>query len=113
MPKIIPTAAVLLLLTAGSALAKVPLLWNLTANTINSVLISPAGKDQWGPEEIVNDNDHTVDPDERLKITGVADGIYDVKFKDVKGRSCVVRNIEIKTNKVFTIDEKELKDCAK
>jgi hypothetical protein len=113
MPRIAATAAVLLLLTAGAAVAKVPLLWNLTVNTLNSVLISSAGKDQWGPEQIVNDKDGTVDPDERLKITGVSDGTYDVKFKDVKGRTCVVRNVEIHADKIFTIDEKELKDCAK
>jgi len=113
MARVAATAAVLVLLSTGSALAKVPLLWNLSLNTMNSVLVSPAGKDQWGPEQIVNDKDGTVDPDERLKITGVADGTYDVKFKDVKGRTCVVRNVAIHADEIFTIDEKELKDCSK
>jgi len=112
MPKIAATAALLLLLATGPALAKVPLLWNLTLNTINSVTISPAGKNQWGADQIVNDKDHAVDPDERLKITDVADGVYDVKFKDVKGRVCVVPNVEIHADKIFTIDEKALKGCT-
>ena len=113
MPRVAAITAALLLLTAGSAFAKAPLLWNLTVNTMNSVLISPAGKDQWGTDEIVNDKDGSVDPDERLKITGVADGTYDVKFKDVKGRTCLVRNVAIQADKIFSIDEKDLKGCTK
>ena len=51
--------------------------------------------------------------DERLKITDTAAGVYDVKFVDKTGRTCVVPNIEVRTGAVFTIEEKTLKDCAK
>jgi hypothetical protein len=85
----------------------------LTAHTITSVQLSPAGKNQWGSNQTENDADHAVDHDERLKITGAASGLYDVKFVDDSGRRCLVENVQIKEGSVFSIEEKNLKDCAK
>jgi hypothetical protein len=96
-----------------SALAKDTRFWNLTANTITSLQLSPAGKNDWGRNQADNDRDHTVDHDERLKITDTVPGIYDVKFVDKIGRTCVVPNIEVKTGEVFSIEEKNLKDCGR
>jgi hypothetical protein len=87
--------------------------WNLTLNTITSLQLSPAGKNQWGPNQTVNDRDRTVDHDERLKITDTAAGTYDVKFVDQRGRTCVVPNVQVKAEAVFSIEEKDLKDCVK
>ena len=96
-----------------SASAKDTRFWNLTANTITSVQLSPAGKNEWGRNQADNDKDGTVDHDERLKITNTPPGIYDVKFSDKTGRTCVVPNIEVKEGLVFSIEEKSLKNCAK
>ena len=61
-----------------------------------------------------NDDDHSVSADERLKITGVAPGRYDVKLVDKTGRTCIVRDVEAKAaGKVaFSIAEKQLTDCT-
>jgi V8-like Glu-specific endopeptidase len=109
------TALIAFLLAAipTGAWAKDTRFWNLTANTITSLQLSPAGKNDWGRNQTDNDRDRTVDHDERLKITDTAAGVYDVKFVDKSGRTCVVPNIEIKTGAVFTIEEKSLKDCAR
>jgi hypothetical protein len=96
-----------------AASAKDTRFWNLTANTITSLRLSPAGKNAWGHNQADNDRDGTVDHDERLKITDTAPGIYDVKLVDKSGRTCVVPNIEVRTGAVFTIEEKTLKDCTK
>jgi hypothetical protein len=108
----IPVAFILACIPA-SASAKDTQFWNLTANTITSLQLSPAGKNEWGRNQADNDRDHTVDHDERLKITGTEAGTYDVKFVDKSGRTCIVPNIQVKTGAIFTIDEKELKGCAK
>lgn len=81
--------------------------WNLTANTITSLQLSPAGKDAWGPDQCQNDKDGSVDHDERLKIARVEPGLYDAKFRDQK-RECIVKNIEIKAGGIFSIEEKAL-----
>ena len=96
-----------------SASAKDTQFWNLTANTITSLQLSPPGKNEWGRNQADNDKDHTVDHDERLKITDTASGTYDVKIIDKSGRTCVVPNIQVKTGSIFSIEEKNLKDCTK
>jgi hypothetical protein len=115
MTRAIILAAFILALMPATAPAKAKdtRFWNLTANTITSLQLSPAGKKDWGRNQTDNDNDHTVDHDERLKITDTPDGIYDVKFTDKSGRSCMVSNVEVKASAVFTIEEKALKDCSK
>jgi len=108
----IPVAAVLTVLPAG-AWAKDTQFWNLTANTITSLQLSPAGQNQWGREQTDNDRDHTVDHDERLKITDAPAGVYDVKFTDKSGRTCVVQHVQVKQGAIFTVEEKDLKGCGK
>lgn len=107
-----PIVCLLSFIPVGAA-AKDTQFWNLTANTITSLQLSPPGKNEWGRNQADNDRDHTVDHDERLKITDTAAGIYDVKFVDKSGRTCVVPNLQVKAGAIFTIEEKELKDCTK
>jgi hypothetical protein len=113
MIKIAVLAAFILAFIAGGASAKDTQFWNLTADTINSLQLSPPGKNEWGRNQADNDRDHTVDHDERLKITDTPAGVYDVKFVDKGGRTCVVPNVQIKTGAIFTIEEKDLKGCSK
>jgi len=87
--------------------------WNLTLYTITTLQMSPAGKDSWGPDQCKNDRDGTVDHDERLRITGVEPGRYDVTLSDKTGRVCIGRNVEVKEGAVFSIEEKQLTDCRR
>ena len=81
--------------------------------TITTLQMSPTGKDSWGPDQCKNDRDGTVDHDERLRITGVEPGRYDVKLSDKTGRVCIVRNVEVRESAVFSIEEKQLTDCRR
>ena len=105
-------AGLLTLGFTGAAQAKDTQFWNLTANTITAFQVSAPGKNDWGTDQTINDSDHSVDHDERLKIKGVTTGVYDVKFKDDKGRVCVVPNVAIKQGGVFSIEEKKLPPCT-
>jgi hypothetical protein len=88
-------------------------LWNLTSATISSFRLSPAGKNDWGPNQTLNDKDKEVDHDERLRITGIEPGRYDAKVGYPDLRSCTIRDIEIKADAVFSVSDKDLKDCTK
>jgi hypothetical protein len=88
-------------------------LWNLTTATITGFELSPAGKDAWGPNQTLNDKDKEVDHDERLRIGGIEPGRYDAKVSYAGARQCMVRDIEIKADAVFSIADKDLKDCNK
>jgi hypothetical protein len=105
-------AFILAWIPAGAS-AKDTRFWNLTANTITSLQLSPAGKNEWGRNQTDNDGDRTVDHDERLKITDIVPGSYDVRFVDKGGRTCLVPNIEVTAGGVFSIEEKNLKDCTR
>jgi hypothetical protein len=87
--------------------------WNLTTATVSSLQLSPAGKDNWGANQTLNDKDKEVDHDERLRITGVEPGRYDAKVGYRGSKQCVVRDIEIKADAVFSFADKDLKDCSK
>src|SRR5258708_13503481 len=109
-------ASIALLLASAGELAaqgKGIRLWNVTTGTISSCQLSPAGKDAWGTNQTLNDKDKEVDHDERLRITGVEPGRYDAKVGYRDSKQCFVRNIEIKANAVFSIADKDLKDCNK
>jgi hypothetical protein len=113
MPRI---AIIILALAATSAAALAqsrPMrFWNLTQYTISEFYLAPAGTTNFGPNQCKNDKDGTVDHDERLRIIGVEAGTYDAKFTDVKGRTCVVRNIKIESGEIFSIEESDLPPCS-
>jgi hypothetical protein len=88
-------------------------LWNLTTSTISGFQLSPAGTDAWGPNQTLNDRDKEVDHNERLRITSVEPGRYDAKVSYRDSRQCLVRDIEIRADAVFSIADKDLKDCSK
>jgi hypothetical protein len=87
--------------------------WNLTANTVKQLHLAAAGTEQWGPDQCKNDKDGEVDHNERLRITGISSGRYDVRLHDERGRVCVVRNVEVKEGAVFSVEEKQLTECKR
>ena len=85
--------------------------WNLTTATISNFQLSPAGEDTWGPNQTLNDKDKEVDHDERLRITSTEPGRYDAKIGYRNSKQCIVRDVEIKADAVFSIADEDLKDC--
>jgi hypothetical protein len=108
-------AILVFLLTSQAALAqgKGIRFWNLTTKTVTKLYLSPAGKDAWGANQCENDKDGEVDHRERLAIKGVDAGRYDVRLGYEDGRICLVRNVELKDGSVFSIQDKDLRDCRK
>ena len=108
---------ILLVAVPGVALAQTKgkgiRLWNLTSETISSFQLSAPGQKLWGHNQTLNDKDKEVDHDERLRITGVEPGRYDARVSYPNARQCIVRDIEIKADAVFSIADKDLKECSK
>lgn len=110
--------AIMLLVIAGAAHAQTKpgkgiRLWNLTTSTISGFQLSPAGQGQWSTNLTLADKDKEVDHDERLRITGFEPGRYDAKVSYRDARQCIVRNIELRADAVFSIEDKDLQDCNK
>ncbi len=106
-------SAVLVVSTPVLAAGERTRFWNLTANTIKTFHLAPAGSTKFGKNQCTNDKDGEVDHDERLRITDVTTGRYDVRFSDDKGRLCIVKNVEVKEGDIFSIEERDVKDCRK
>lgn len=87
-------------------------LWNLTGATLTQVKLAPAGTTRWGRNQCENDRDGTVDFDERLRITDVTSGDYDIQLKDDAGRICVAKGVTVKAGEVFAVHENDLRDCT-
>ena len=117
MPRVLIAICLCSMMLPGSALAqgkgKGIRFWNLTTSTISTFQLSPAGKNEWGPNQTLNDKDKEVDHDERLRITGVEPGRYDARVGYRNNRECVARDLEIRADAVFSIADKDLKDCNK
>ena len=107
-------AALLCALTLPTQAADPGRFWNLTGETISSLMLAPAGTDQFGANQCTNDKDGTVDNDERLRLTNITSGRYDVRVKFQRSnRQCTVRDVQVKDGgKVaFSLEPKDLKDC--
>jgi hypothetical protein len=104
----------LVALGAAAVAAQGMRFWNLTSFTVYRLQLAPAGTQAWGPNQCDNDADKSVDPDERLKVVGVAPGRYDVRLADKKGRLCLARYVEVKSGGAyaFSVSDKDLTDCS-
>lgn len=87
--------------------------WNLTGETITSLSLAPAGTDRFGANQCANDRDGSVDNDERLRLTNVEPGRYDVRLGFKKGRMCTVHGVTLRGEGkyAFSLDPANLKDC--
>ncbi len=107
------TVLALMFTIANALAAERPMrFWNLTRSTISEFQLAPAGTAKWGENQCKNDKDGTVDSDERLRITGIEPGRYDARLKDVSGRVCFARNLDIKAGDIFSLEERDLADCS-
>jgi hypothetical protein len=111
MKRSVPLSAALIIL-ALPATAKDTRFWNLTSSTVKSLELAPAGSSAFGPNQCANDPDGAVDHDERLKVTGVATGVYDARLKLADGRVCMAKSVRVETGKPFSIEDKDLVGCA-
>jgi hypothetical protein len=102
-----------LTVTQAVAADKPTRVWNLTSQTITNLQLAPAGTTAFGENQCLNDKDKSVEHDERLKVTNVETGSYDVKIGFEDGRTCFAKGVAVEAGKVFSIEDKDLKDCTK
>ena len=82
-----------------------------TATKFTEVYLAPSGSGRWGANQAANDKDRVLDPGERLAITAIARGVYDVKFIDHDGRICVKNGVDLTRDTTFDIRDTDLAKC--
>ncbi|HTW27118.1 MAG TPA: hypothetical protein VME92_08330 [Acetobacteraceae bacterium] len=83
-----------------------------TATDFTGVYMAPAGTTRWGPNQALNDPDKSLDMTERLVITGIRPGHYDVRLVDRKGRACVMKGVDLTHERSFEIRDQDLTGCS-
>ena len=122
MKRLVVTGFALLALSAGafagdddtkSKTSKMKF-WNLTGVDIVELYLAPAGTDKFGDNQTKNDDNNQAENDERLPLTGVTAGTYDVKLKDKNGRACLIKNVEVRDSGpyAFSLEADQLTDCT-
>jgi hypothetical protein len=89
--------------------------WNLTSVTIAQLYLAPAGTRDWSANQCLNDRDGAVDSDERLAITGIEPGVYDLRLVDKKGRECRLADVKVEAGRpyAFSISDQDLTNCTR
>ena len=82
-----------------------------TATDFTGVYLAPAGTERWSGNQALNDKDHALDTSERLTLTGLRRGRYDVKLVDRKGRTCIKRNVDLTEDTSFDLRDADLAAC--
>lgn len=96
----------------ASAAAKKFFAYNMTTRTdFTGVYLAPEGTTNWSPNQALNDPDKSLDTTERLVLTGLAPGHYDVKLVAKDGRTCFVKNVDLTKKNSFLIKDGQLTGC--
>ena len=87
---------------------------NRVGETLVKLQLAPAGSSKWGPDQCQFEEDKSVENNEKIPLKEIVPGRYDARFTDLKGRTCTVKNLDVKDGALVVIRENELPpDCAK
>lgn len=85
---------------------------NTTSTVFTGVFLAPAGTTAWGTNQALNDKDKVWDFGERLVISGVARGLYDLKIVEPSGRICIKTGLDLTHDLTFDIRDADLMNCG-
>jgi ABC-type sulfate transport system substrate-binding protein len=101
------------LLAAGTvqALADELRIVNKSEYDIHELYVSSSHAKKWGPDQLGKNG--TIDAGETYKITGIPEGLYDLKLVDEDGTECEVEDVDFSSGKVWTVTNRLLERCDK
>ena len=87
--------------------------WNLTGEDLTELYLAPENTSEFGENQTKNDDNNQAEADERLPLTNVKAGVYNVKIKDKNGRTCVVKGVELRDTGPysFSLEADQLTNC--
>ena len=86
--------------------------FNSTTSTDFSALdLAPAGTDNWGPNQVLNEKDKSWEASERIRLSGITHGRYDARLVDEKGRKCRLSDVDLTKDTSFEVRDADLASC--
>ena len=106
-------AALALMLCCSTAQAGGLKFLNRTGLTIVNLQFAPPNSGAWGPNQCKNDDEGEVDHNERMTLTGIQAGRYDVRLGDKKGRVCTIKDVDVQEGNLVIIREQDVVSCTR
>jgi len=112
--KIIVSAATCVLcfgfaVTAGAVQLQVV---NKSKTVISHLYVSSAHQKAWGPDQLGDGNNDTIEPGHQFNLHHIDRGTYDVKLVAEDGTECEVDDVEFDESKQWVISERTLDKCG-
>ena len=82
-----------------------------TATDFKGLYLAPAGTRDWGHNQVLNDKDKIWDASERLRLTAISRGRFDVRLVDSKGRECKMAGVDLTKDITFAVHDADLASC--
>ncbi len=97
------------LVTAGHALTLKVV--NKSKTAIHHLYLSDSGDKSWGPDQLGDGTNDTIEPGDSFTLTNIKAGDYDVKLATDSDTECEVDGADFKESKEWTITEHMLSKC--
>ncbi len=85
---------------------------NKSKTEIHHLYLSAANEKDWGPDQLGDKNNDTVDPGATFTLTGIERGHFDVKIVAEDGTECEVDDVSFNEGKEWVITERMLDKCS-
>lgn len=82
-----------------------------TSTDFTALYLAPAGTDQWGPNQVLNEKDKSWEASERIRLSGIKPGRYDARLVDEKGQECRLSNVDLTKDTSFEVRDADLASC--
>jgi hypothetical protein len=84
---------------------------NKSSLTITNLYLSPANVEEWGPDQLGDGENDTINPGASFTLTSIKPSVYDIKLVDEDGDDCIAGDIKIKENEAVTLTDELLVGC--
>lgn len=85
---------------------------NKSKTTISHLYVSSAHQKAWGPDQLGEGNEDTIEPGHQFNLHHIDRGTYDVKLVAEDGTECEVDDVEFDESKQWVISERTLDKCG-
>ena len=79
---------------------------------IHSLFVSSTEDNEWGPDQLGEGKNDTLDPSETFTLTDLVPGEYNIKFVDPDGDTCILKDIKIFKNESWSLTSAWLEKCG-
>lgn len=84
---------------------------NNSNKTIYHLYMSDSTDNNWGPDQLGNTQDDTIEPGGKFTLTDIDSGKYDIKLVTKSGAECEIDDVEFDSDYRWNVTDAMLHDC--